>query len=196
MTNDDLAKHAQAILDANRYLTMGTVDPDGRPWTSPVYFASAGVREFYWVSDIDARHSRHLAERPQVSVVVFDSTVPPYHGRAVYAVGAARELSDDDLDRGLPDVPRARQSGRHPDNPGGRDRALPVPPLPGHGVGRVGPLPARAPAALPAARSHQGTTGLASSRCRVPRLRGRHVPRRVHRTGLIACVVQGLRVAP
>ena len=95
MTNDDLAKHAQALLDANRYLTMGTVDPEGNPWTSPVYFASAGVREFYWVSDTDSRHSRHLAERPRVSVVVFDSTVPPYHGRAVYAVGMARKLSGD-----------------------------------------------------------------------------------------------------
>jgi hypothetical protein len=101
MTNDDLATHAQALLDGNRYLTIGTVDPEGWPWTSPVYFASAGVREFYWVSETGARHSRHLAERPRVSMVVFDSTVAPYHGRAVYAVGVARELSGDDLDRGL-----------------------------------------------------------------------------------------------
>jgi hypothetical protein len=36
------------LLDANLYLTLGTVDPDGSPWTSPVYFAAAGEREFYW----------------------------------------------------------------------------------------------------------------------------------------------------
>src|SRR5260370_954526 len=51
MTADDLAAHARALLDANGYLTLGTVDPAGRPWTSPVYFAAAGLREFYWSSE-------------------------------------------------------------------------------------------------------------------------------------------------
>ncbi|TDE15039.1 pyridoxamine 5'-phosphate oxidase family protein [Jiangella asiatica] len=106
MTLDDLAAHARSIIDANLYLTLGTVDADGRPWTSPVYFAPAGDREFCWTSAVDARHSRHLAERPQVSLVVFDSTVEPYHGRAVYAVGEARELSGDDVDRALTVYPR------------------------------------------------------------------------------------------
>ena len=106
MTHDDLAAHARAIIDTNLYLTLGTVDADGRPWTAPVYFAAAGDREFSWVSATDARHSRHLAERPQVSIVIFDSTVAPYHGRAVYAVGEARELSGHDLDRALRTYPR------------------------------------------------------------------------------------------
>lgn len=105
MTHDDLAAHAQAIIDTNLYLTLGTVGPDGHPWTSPVYFAP-GDREFYWLSATDAEHSRNLAERPQVSVVIFDSTVEPYHGRAVYAVGEARELSGDDIDRALAVYPR------------------------------------------------------------------------------------------
>lgn len=106
MTHDDLASHAQAIIDANLYLVLGTVDPHGRPWTSPVYFAPAGDREFYWLSATDARHSRYLAERPQVSIVVFDSTVAPYHGRAVYALGEAREMSGSDVDRALEAYPR------------------------------------------------------------------------------------------
>lgn len=111
MTHDDLAAHARAIIDANLYLTLGTADPDGRPWTSPVYFAAAGAREFYWVSAADARHSRHLAERPQVSMVIFDSTVAPYHGRALYAVGEARELSGSDLERALGTYPRPEGRG-------------------------------------------------------------------------------------
>jgi hypothetical protein len=101
MTADDLAGHAQELLDTNCYLTLGTVGPDGRPWTSPVYFAAAGLREFYWTSDTGAEHSRHLAERADVSIVVFDSSVRPYHGRALYAVGTAGEVPSDDLDRGL-----------------------------------------------------------------------------------------------
>jgi hypothetical protein len=101
MTQDDLAAYAQAIIDANLYLTLGTADPDGRPWISPVYFAAGSNRQFYWASATDALHSRNLAERPHVSIVIFDSTVPAYHGRAVYAVGDARELSGSDLDRAL-----------------------------------------------------------------------------------------------
>ncbi len=114
MMNNDLVAHAQGLLDANRYLTLATADEDGRPWTSPVYFASAAVREFYWVSATDARHSRNLAGRPQVSIVVFDSTVAAYHGRAVYAVGEARELSGDGLDRGLEVYPGPSHRGGAP----------------------------------------------------------------------------------
>ena len=66
------------------------------------------------MSATDARHSRHLAERPQVSMVIFDSTVPPYHGRAVYAVGEARELSGSDLDRALEAYPRPDGQGATP----------------------------------------------------------------------------------
>jgi hypothetical protein len=101
MTHDDLAVHAQDLIDTNLYMTLGTADPDGRPWATPVYFAAASMREYYWTSTSDARHSRNLVERPQVSIVVFDSTVPPYHGRAVYAAGEAQELTGVDLDRGL-----------------------------------------------------------------------------------------------
>jgi hypothetical protein len=110
---DDLVAHARAIVDANLYLTLGTTDAAGNPWTAPVYFAPLGDRRFCWTSQTDARHSLNLAERPQVSLVVFDSTVPPYHGRAVYAVGEARELSGDDLERALEAYPR----------PGGLDAA-------------------------------------------------------------------------
>ncbi len=114
MTHDDLAAHARDLLDTNRYLTLGTVDADGRPWTSPVYFAPGGDREFYWASEVDARHSRNIAGRPRVSIVVFDSTVAPYHGRAVYAVGEARELSGGDIDRGLEFYPGSDGRGGAP----------------------------------------------------------------------------------
>jgi nitroimidazol reductase NimA-like FMN-containing flavoprotein (pyridoxamine 5'-phosphate oxidase superfamily) len=102
----DLAEHARGILAANLYLTLGTAGADGRPWTAPVYFAPDGDREFVWVSETGARHSRQLAERAEVSLVVFDSTVRPYFGRAVYAAGRAYEVGPDDVDRTLAVYPR------------------------------------------------------------------------------------------
>ena len=108
---EDLAAHARALLDANRYLTLGTVSPDGRPWTSPVYFAADGIDEFYWVSAQGAEHSRNIAHQRWVSVVVFDSTVAPYHGRALYAVARARALSEADVDRALEIYPGPASRG-------------------------------------------------------------------------------------
>jgi hypothetical protein len=98
---DDLDAHARALIDANLYVTLGTADADGTPWVSPVYFATADYTEFYWTSAGDAAHSRNIAERPQMSMVIFDSQVPPYHGRAVYLSATATELTGRDLDRGL-----------------------------------------------------------------------------------------------
>ncbi len=38
---EDLDAHARDLIEANRYLTLATADADGRPWVSPVYFATA-----------------------------------------------------------------------------------------------------------------------------------------------------------
>jgi hypothetical protein len=49
-----------------------------------------------------------------VSIVVFDSSVRPYHGRALYATGTAAELHGDDLDRGLRVYPGPSERGAAP----------------------------------------------------------------------------------
>nr|WP_296074395.1 pyridoxamine 5'-phosphate oxidase family protein [uncultured Actinoplanes sp.] len=114
MTDLDLAGHARSLLERNRYLVLGTTGEDGQPWTSPVYFSAVGLREYYWVSQADALHSVNLATRPRVSIVVFDSGVAPYHGRAVYASGEAAELAGEDLDRGLGAYPGSDSRGAAP----------------------------------------------------------------------------------
>jgi len=63
MTHDDLMAYARTIIAANSYLTLGTSDMNGHPWTSPVYFAAGSLRQYYWQSATDARHSRNLVER-------------------------------------------------------------------------------------------------------------------------------------
>ena len=97
--DDDLIAMAREVLDTNRYLTLGTVDPDGSPRVSPVYFVHHRYRTFYWVSSPDAHHSANLEARPSVALVVFDSTVEVGGGRAVYATGAAALVPDDALER-------------------------------------------------------------------------------------------------
>jgi hypothetical protein len=88
------AEGARAILDEGRYMTLATADRAGVPWACPVWYAPRGYSELFWVSYPDARHSRNLAERPQLSIVVFDSTVAPGHGQAVYMEAEAAETAD------------------------------------------------------------------------------------------------------
>jgi hypothetical protein len=91
----DPADIARAVLDANSFMTLSTADADGVPWASPVWFATEDYRELFWVSAPDARHSRNLAVRPQLSIVVFDSTVRPLETQAVYMSGTGGLVTDD-----------------------------------------------------------------------------------------------------
>ena len=96
---DDVAATGRAIIDANLYMVLGTADEAGAPWVSPVYFAPDGYRDFLWVSKPGARHSLNLATRPDVSIVVFDSSVPSGQGTGVYMRAVAEEVAPDDVER-------------------------------------------------------------------------------------------------
>jgi nitroimidazol reductase NimA-like FMN-containing flavoprotein (pyridoxamine 5'-phosphate oxidase superfamily) len=91
-----LADDARAIIDANSYLTLATADAEGRPWVSPVWFATTDRHEFFWVSDPDATHSRNIAQRPQVAAVIFDSHAPIGTGEGVCMAAVAEQLAAGD----------------------------------------------------------------------------------------------------
>ncbi|GAA3227112.1 pyridoxamine 5'-phosphate oxidase family protein [Dactylosporangium siamense] len=84
---------ARAVLDGNRYVVLGTADGGGTPWVSPVFYTLSGYREVIWMSSPEARHSRNIGERPDVSLVVYDSRVEPGDGMAVYMCGVAAEVT-------------------------------------------------------------------------------------------------------
>jgi hypothetical protein len=98
---EDPGQTARAIIDASLYMVLATADETGRPWASPVYFANSGYTEFFWVSSPDATHSRNIAVRPQISIVIFNSQVPINTGQGVYMAAVAQEAAGDVLDRGL-----------------------------------------------------------------------------------------------
>jgi nitroimidazol reductase NimA-like FMN-containing flavoprotein (pyridoxamine 5'-phosphate oxidase superfamily) len=107
----DPAVLAREIVDANRYLTLATADGDGRPWATPVWYSHEGYTDFLWVSRPDARHSRNLATRPTLAIVIFDSTVPVGGGQAVYVEAVAEELGGAERERGI--VVYSRRSEAH-----------------------------------------------------------------------------------
>jgi uncharacterized protein YhbP (UPF0306 family) len=95
------AQIVREIIEANRYLVLATADTAGRPWSSPVYFAHTGFTEFFWVSSPDVTHSRNIAVRPEVGIVVFDSQAAIGTGQGVYMSATANLLEGDEIARGI-----------------------------------------------------------------------------------------------
>ena len=92
----DLAAIARSIVDANRFMVLGTADATGRPWVSPVWYAVLSYREYVWVSRPETRHSRNLVARPEVAIAIYDSHRPG-DWSAFYMAAVAEELEDVDV---------------------------------------------------------------------------------------------------
>jgi pyridoxine/pyridoxamine 5'-phosphate oxidase len=101
VTEQELEAMARRVIDSNRYMAIGTADESGQPWVTPVWFATDDYREFVWVSKPRAQHSRNIAARPQVAIVIFNSQVSPGSAEAVYMTAVAEELAADELERSL-----------------------------------------------------------------------------------------------
>jgi hypothetical protein len=83
------------LIAENRYMVLSTADASGRPWASPVWFAPDGEEAFLWISRPDTRHSLNIAERPQIAIVIFDSSKPPAERQALYVEAVAEEAGPD-----------------------------------------------------------------------------------------------------
>jgi nitroimidazol reductase NimA-like FMN-containing flavoprotein (pyridoxamine 5'-phosphate oxidase superfamily) len=101
----------QQVIAANRYMVLATADAQGLPWSTPVWFATEDHRQFFWVSDPNAQHSRNIAERPEIAIAIFDSSVTPGDAAAVYMRARAEQVEPGDIGvfaresarQGLPD---------------------------------------------------------------------------------------------
>jgi hypothetical protein len=100
-TTDPAAQTVRRIIEANSYLVLATADATGRPWSSPVYFAHIDFSEFFWVSSPDVTHSRNIAVRPEVGIVVFDSNAAIGTGQGVYMSAFAKLLEDGEIAHGI-----------------------------------------------------------------------------------------------
>ena len=101
MNQQDLGAVVRKIINANMYMVLGTADASGETCVSPVYYASAGFTEFYWVSSPEVRHSRNIAVRSRISIVIFNSQAVIGTGQGVYMSATAEQLTGSDLDRGI-----------------------------------------------------------------------------------------------
>lgn len=88
-----------------------------------MWFARRDERRFLWASRPTTRHSRNIAARRDVAILIYDSRTIPDERQAAYIEATATELEGEDLDagisafsreslsQGLPDWPRERLTG-------------------------------------------------------------------------------------
>ncbi|WP_350348894.1 pyridoxamine 5'-phosphate oxidase family protein [Agromyces sp. G08B096] len=92
------ADTARRLLSRIAYATLATADSSGRPWATPVWLAARDdLTEFFWLSRPETRHSRNLAERPDLSFVVYDSTTPVGGAEALYVEAVAQQPAGGEL---------------------------------------------------------------------------------------------------
>jgi nitroimidazol reductase NimA-like FMN-containing flavoprotein (pyridoxamine 5'-phosphate oxidase superfamily) len=90
---------ARSILDHNRYMVLATSTKAGRPWAAPVFFTFDKDYNFYFLSAIDSRHAKDIAENPFVSVVIYDSNSPIGISQSVQIEGKASFVQEKELGR-------------------------------------------------------------------------------------------------
>lgn len=98
----DRTSYAKALIDRLKYMTLATTSHEGQPWNSPVSFAYDDALTFYWGSRLNAQHSINIAQDDRGFIVIYDSTVPYYHGEAFYAQVQCERLGDtEELDKAI-----------------------------------------------------------------------------------------------
>lgn len=94
--------YAKQLIHRLNYMTLATATKDGQPWNSPVGFAYDGESTFYWGSRLDTQHSKNITENARGFIVIYDSTVPLWHGEAFYAQVIYEELGNTpELDKAI-----------------------------------------------------------------------------------------------
>ena len=95
-----LSAIAQDLIDRNRYLTLATGRP-GRPAVGVTGLVCPHGLQGVLLGLLPGHAALPQHRRPQVSIVIFDSSRPPGDTQAVYLSGAAKEVTGPRLPRHL-----------------------------------------------------------------------------------------------
>lgn len=65
---------AKDIIKNNKFLSLATVDNDGKVWSTPLSYSVDENYNFYFTSELDSKHVMNIMDNPEVSFTIFDST--------------------------------------------------------------------------------------------------------------------------
>jgi uncharacterized protein YhbP (UPF0306 family) len=81
------------FLAAQTTLTLGTINSDGSPYLSDLFYAHDSALVFYFLSDPHTRHAQNLTRTPQVSVTVHQTVKDWQTIRGVQMIGEVRHIN-------------------------------------------------------------------------------------------------------
>lgn len=71
--------------------SLGTVNADGSPWSTPLHFA-IDENKIVWLSTDNAQHSRNIDREPRVSIVLWSDTEVE-NVKGIYVQSQARKVT-------------------------------------------------------------------------------------------------------
>ena len=100
MKQKELNEIAKNIIKENIYLTLATTK-DNLPWSAPLFYAIDKKCTFYFISQLDSLHTKHLLKNPAIAFSIFDSHQKEGRGNGVQGSGKAYLLPDEDIREAL-----------------------------------------------------------------------------------------------
>ncbi len=109
--NESYDDEAKRIIDTNRYMVLATSGNSGDPWAAVVFYTFDKKYNFYFLSAVDSRHSKNIAENQNIAFVIFDATQPMGYSESVQAECIVSFVKENELetiiklyaDRAFPD---------------------------------------------------------------------------------------------
>ena len=86
---------AKDIIKNNIYLTLATTDGN-LPWSAPLFYCVDDKYNFYYISQMDSLHIKHILKNPKVAFAIFDSQAPEGQGNGVQVSGKAVLIDKED----------------------------------------------------------------------------------------------------
>ena len=96
------------LLESQSTMTLATVDGQGRPFATPLFYLPRPDLTLCWLSSADSRHSASLRRNPRAAVTVYPVVDRWKRIRGVQMEGAVREISDKTERRQLLTIYRRR----------------------------------------------------------------------------------------
>jgi uncharacterized protein YhbP (UPF0306 family) len=93
-TEQETLASVRDLLETQSTMTLATVDAEGRPCATPLFYLPRQDLTLCWLSSADSRHSGNLRSRPQASIAVYASVSRWEQIRGVQMEGEVREISE------------------------------------------------------------------------------------------------------
>lgn len=96
----DLAPLLELLAETTT-LTLATLDPDGTPRATPLYFAPDAQADLVFLSDPETPHAQNLANSPRAAVGAYPEAAHWREIRGVQMKGVVERLAGNEAERAL-----------------------------------------------------------------------------------------------